>query len=129
MSAAGDRQASRRLDGSRILVVEDESIISLLIEDMLIQLGCAAVWQASRVESALALLERQRPDAALLDINLAGEPAYPVAERLQAAQIPFVFATGYGWHGLSPAWSGRPVIQKPFRLATLADMLGTLMAR
>ena len=95
MSAAGDRQNVRRLEGSRILVVEDESIISLMIEDMLIHLGCATVWQASRVEAALTLLDNERPDAALLDINLAGEPAYPIAERLEGVRIPFVFATGY----------------------------------
>jgi CheY-like chemotaxis protein len=121
--------ASSRLEGVKVLVVEDESIISFLIEDMLAQLGCSAIWHASGVGEALALLDERQPDAAVLDVNLGGEPADPVAARMASTGIPFVFATGYGQQGVPIAWADRPVIQKPFKLATLASALRDLLGR
>jgi DNA-binding response OmpR family regulator len=115
-----DPRARRPLGGLKILVVEDETMLFFLAEDMLTELGCAAVLHASRVKEALALLANERPDVAMLDVNLAGEQAYPVAERLAAVNVPFVFATGYGSEGIPPNWASRPVVQKPFTL----DMLG-----
>jgi CheY-like chemotaxis protein len=117
-------QSERPLGGLRILVVEDETMLFFLAEDMLTELGCAAVLHASRVKDALALLANERPDVAMLDVNLAGEQAYPIAERLAAIDIPFVFATGYGMEGIPPHWASRPVVQKPFTL----DMLGRAIA-
>lgn len=117
-------EASRaELRGLKILVVEDETILFFLAEDMLMELGCAAVLHANRVGEALALLDRERPDVAMLDVNLAGQPAYPVAERLAAAKIPFVFATGYGMDGIPAEWLSRPVVQKPFTTAMLGDAI------
>ena len=95
-------------------------MLFFLAEDMLTELGCAGVMHASRVKDALALLASERPDVAMLDVNLAGEQAYPIAERLVAINVPFVFATGYGSEGIPPNWASRPVVQKPFTL----DMLG-----
>jgi len=112
------------LHGLKILVVEDETMIFFLAEDMLTELGCSTIWHASRISEALSLLKANRPDAALLDVNLAGEPAFPVAERLAAEGVPFVFATGYGSGGLPPDWRQRPVIQKPFTLEMLAAAVG-----
>lgn len=111
------------LDGLTFLVVEDETIISFLLEDMLSELGCSAVLHASRVNDALTLLREHRPDVAVLDVNLAGEYAYPVAARLAEAQIPFIFTTGYGSSGILKDWASRPVIQKPFGLEDLAAAL------
>jgi CheY-like chemotaxis protein len=111
------------LDGLKILLVEDEAMVALLLEEMLQELGCGAVWRASSVTEALALLRDRRPDAAVLDINLAGEFAYPIASELEAAQIPFVYSTGYGSKGVPAQWATRPVIQKPFQLETLAAAL------
>jgi CheY-like chemotaxis protein len=112
----------------RVLVVEDEFLIALMIEDMLTELGCAQVWQAGSVSDALAILRVRQPDAAVLDVNLAGEPAYPVAEQLEARKVPFVFTTGYGQQGMPNPWAQRPIIQKPFAIedlrATLASVLG-----
>src|SRR4051794_21073625 len=99
MSRPAEDDARARLEGLRVLVVEDESIISFLIEDLATELGAAAVWHAATVAGALALLDRQRPDAAVLDVNLGGESGLPVAERLEAMGVPFVFATGYGRQG------------------------------
>jgi CheY-like chemotaxis protein len=111
------------LEGLTILVVEDETIVSFLLEDMLSELGCASVLQAGRLKDALAVLAERRPDAVVLDVNLAGEYAYPVAEHLAKAQIPFVFTTGYGRDGIPDHWASRPVIQKPFGLEALATAL------
>ncbi len=112
--------ASTFLEGVKVLVVEDEAIISLMVEDMLAELGCADVWYAGRVEQALRLVTERRPDLALLDVNVAGEPVYRLAERLQSLGIPFLFATGYGGRGLPLPWSAYPALQKPFRIEELA---------
>ena len=111
------------LQGLSVLVVEDETIVSLLVESMLMDFGCKDVWYASSVAEALAILAERTPDAAVLDVNLDGETAYPIARQLDAAQVPFVFATGYGYSGISDEWAGRPVIQKPFHSDTLASAL------
>jgi CheY-like chemotaxis protein len=115
------------LKGLSVLVVEDETMVSFLIEDMLTELGCSTVLQAGRVSEALALLDKRRPDAAVLDVNLAGEPAYPVAARLAELRVPFMFTTGYGPSGISSEWASRPVVQKPFSLDAFAAALRMAM--
>ena len=111
------------LAGRKVLVVEDEAIISFLIEDMLLSLGCASVTHAGSVKQAMIALAAETPDAAVLDVNLAGEPGYAIAEKLEQAGIPFVFATGYGEGGLPARWRDKPVIQKPFTLEGLEAAL------
>ncbi len=118
---------ANHLAGLTVMVVEDETIVSFLVEDMLTELGCAQVFHASGVSEALALLQERQPDAAVLDVNLAGEFAYPVAEVLDAGHVPFIFATGYGRSGIPAHWAPRPVIQKPFDAATLAAALGQVI--
>lgn len=127
MNIAKPAPAHISLDGLTLLVVEDETIISFLLEDMLGELGCSSVLHAGRVDQALALLRERRPDAVVLDVNLAGEFAYPVALHLAEAGIPFIFTTGYGRSGIPKDWASRPVIQKPFSLDALADALRTAM--
>ena len=109
-----DGAAPSLLRGRKLLMVEDEAIVAFLIEDMLLSFGCEAPRHAVSVRQALAFLSDERPDAAVLDINLSGEMVYPVAEQLEALGIPFVFATGYGVAGLPKRFLGRPVLQKPF---------------
>ena len=121
--------ADPRLAGLDIVFVEDETMVSFLIEDMLAELGCGPVRHACDIAGALRLLEERRPDVALLDVNLQGELAAPVASRLDALQIPFVFVTGYGRTGLPAEWMSRPVVQKPFRLNTLAAALRAVCGR
>jgi CheY-like chemotaxis protein len=115
------------LEGLTFLVVEDETIVSFLLEDMLAELGCATVLHAGRVGEALDLLRERLPDAAVLDVNLGGEYVYPVATRLAEAQVPFVFTTGYGRAGIPDDWAARPVVQKPFSIAALAEALHNAM--
>lgn len=85
---------SLQLKGLRVLVVEDEALVALQLEDMLADLGCAIIGPASRVCQALDLLGGQRVDAAVLDLNVAGELVYPVADALASRGLPYIFATG-----------------------------------
>jgi CheY-like chemotaxis protein len=117
------------LVGRNVLVVEDESIVSLLIEDMLLELGCSTVWLAANVAEALRMVGDKKPDAAVLDVNLGREAVYPVAERLDAIEVPFVFATGYGRAGVDSRWLDRPIIQKPYDTDVLAQSLSSLFRR
>ena len=118
-----------KLAGMRVLVVEDEMMVSMLIEDMLSDLGCKVVGPASRLEEAIALVESHELDCAVLDVNLGGQPIFPLADILRAKGAPFAFATGYGDAGLRDVDKGAPVLQKPFRESDLARVLGDLHAR
>ena len=115
------------LNGLRILVVEDEAAISLLLEDMLLDFGCEVIGPAARLSAALEAVAREQVDLAILDVNVAGEPIYPVAEALAQRSIPFVFSTGYGSAGIRDAFRDRPVLQKPFAQYDLKQKL--IMAR
>ena len=115
--------AERRL---RILVVEDEMLVAMNIEDMLLELGHEVAGLAGRLGPALALAREARFDAAMLDVNLAGERSFPVADLLAERGIPFLFATGYGRQGIEERFRDRPILQKPFRAAELAAALATL---
>jgi len=121
--------ANRLLAGLSVLVVEDEAIISFMVEDMLSELGAQDVRVAANVANALALIDSKKPDLAVLDVNLGGERAYPVAERLDADGVPFVFTTGYGKSGLDPRWTAKTVVQKPFTVPIMADALRGLLRR
>ena len=83
-----------KLAGRRILIVEDEALVAMLVED--------------------ALLDSAAPDAAVLDLNLAGETSTPVADLLASRGVPFVVATGYGAEGLPPGHASVPVLAKPY---------------
>ena len=116
------------LEGLRVLVVEDEMMVSMLIEDMLSDLGCTVVGPASRLEEAIALANASELDCAVLDVNLGGQPIFPLADILRAKGAPFAFATGYGDAGLRDVDKGSPVLQKPFREGDLARVLIELRA-
>ena len=117
------------LDGLRVLVVEDEMMVSMLIEDMLGDLGCTVVGPASRLDEAIALVDGAELDCAVLDVNLGGQPIFPLADILRAKGAPFAFATGYGDAGLRDEDRGSPVLQKPFREGDLARVLGELKGK
>jgi CheY-like chemotaxis protein len=117
-----------KLDGLRVLVVEDEMMVSMLIEDMLGELGCLVVGPASRLDEAMALAKEADIDCAVLDVNLGGQPIFPLADLLRERGAPFAFATGYGDAGLRDVDRGSPVLQKPFREGDLARVLTELQA-
>ncbi|HYD36910.1 MAG TPA: response regulator [Allosphingosinicella sp.] len=115
--------AERRL---RILVVEDEMLVAMTIEDMLLELGHDVAGLASRLGPALALAREGQFDAAMLDVNLAGEPSYEVADLLAERGIPFLFATGYGRQGIDQRYRDLPILQKPFLAGELGSALKEL---
>ncbi|MCY0389395.1 response regulator [Robbsia sp. Bb-Pol-6] len=111
----------------RILIVEDDALIAMLLEDVVDLLGFTLAGSAATVPAALALLaEGVAVDAALLDINLAGQRVFPVADELVRRGIPFAFCSGYGEAGVdTAAYAGAPTISKPFDI----DGLGNLLRR
>jgi len=115
------------LHGRRIMIVEDESLIAMLIEDQLDELGCVVAAQAASVAEACTELAGCAVDAAMLDVNLRGEASYAVAEALAARGVPYLFTTGYGQAGLDPAYRDKPVLQKPFSTEALAAALSQLL--
>ncbi len=117
------------LNGLRVLVVEDEMMVSMLIEDMLTDLGCTVVGPAARLDEAIDLAKTHELDCAVLDVNLGGQPIFPLADVLREMGRPFAFATGYGDAGLRDVDKGTPVLQKPFRESDLARILGELRAK
>ena len=112
----------------RILVVEDEMLIGMLLEDMLTDMGYVVVGLVSRVNEALAAVQRETFDFAILDVHLNGQAVFPVAEALIERGIPFVFATGYGERGLPDQYRSRPILQKPFARDDLEKMVAQLSA-
>lgn len=115
---AADSQ-SRSRGSLRVLLVEDEMMVALMIESMLAELGHDVVGPVARLDKGLQLAEREPLDLAILDVNIDGREVYPIADALAARDIPFVFATGYGNAGLRPAYQDRPTLQKPYRFDDL----------
>ena len=105
----------------RILVVEDEVMIPMLLEDMLGELGYTIAAEAARTEEALEATKNADFDLAILDANLNGQPASPVADALVALGTPFVFATSYG--EVPEPYCDRPTLKKPFQIDKLKQML------
>jgi CheY-like chemotaxis protein len=109
-----------------ILIVEDESLVAMLLETILEDMGCRPVGPISNIDEALSFLNDEAEptlDGALLDVNVAGREVFPVAEALKARGVPFVFSTGYGQGGLPDAWRDHPTIQKPFTEAAVQSAL------
>jgi len=113
----------------RILVVEDEALVAMLVEDALEDAGFGVIGPVRSVAQALEALDAEAPDAAVLDLNLAGENSIAVADALVARSIPFVVATGYGAAGLPAAHKGAPVLPKPYDPADLTSLVGQLCRR
>ncbi len=115
------------LSGRRVLVVEDEVMVSWMLEDMLTDSGYEIVGPAASVNQALAMVEAEAIDLAILDINLNGERSYPVADALIARGVPFAFSTGYNKEGMPVCYRDFPVLQKPLIMAELTLVLSKLL--
>lgn len=116
------------LAGKRILLVEDEALIAVMLEDMIVELGAEIAGSAGRIEVALELARSAACDAAVLDVNVGGALVFPVAEVLQARGIPIVFATGYGSGAVPPAHVA-PVVEKPYTREKLERALADALFR
>jgi len=114
---------------SRVLVVEDESLISLLIEEMMLDCEVEMVGPATKLDEALDLAQHAHINGAVLDINLAGALTYPVADALRERGIPFVFTSGYGADGLPPRFHDVPSLSKPLNLDAFQRTLRSFTAR
>ena len=111
------------LTGMRVLLIEDETLVAMLLEESLAELGCEVVGPVARLDAARLAIERERFDCALVDINLHGRPAYPLADLLDARGVPFGYVTGYDARRLGPEIGGRPVLAKPFNVRQLQNVL------
>jgi len=119
-------QPGRGATALRVLLVEDENLVALLLEDMLAELGHTVVGPVARLDKALEAAQREAFDVAILDVNINGEAAYPIADALAARGIPFVFSTGYGKTSLRAPYSDRPALQKPFQRHELQKLFAEL---
>ncbi len=106
--------------GRRVFLVEDESLIIMMMEDALTDLGCGIAGVASRFDDAVTKASTLAFDIAILDVNLAGLRTFPIAEIIKARGIPFVFATGYGSTSVPDGLNAVPILQKPFATSDLA---------
>lgn len=116
--------------GLRLLVVEDEALIAMLVEDMLTDFGCVVVGVAGTVADGLAIVRSRDValDGAVLDVNVGGEKVFPVADALAARGVPFLFATGYGAAGVVGQHANTRVVAKPFQPKVFRDALAATFA-
>ena len=123
-------RAAATLTSKRVLVVEDEALVSMLIEDELRDAGATVLGPAVGVDDAVRLVEAAAADggmhAAVLDINLDGRHVASVADRLAALGVPFLFATGYGETCDTRGHETAPVVSKPFALERLVAAVEAL---
>src|SRR5665811_966120 len=112
----------------RVLVVEDDYLIRMLLEDMLADLGYSIAAAVGTIAEASELAATGEFDVAVLDVNLDGQEIYPVAEILAKRGLPFIFVTGYGERSLTEPYHDRPALQKPFQIDQLKAALDELLA-
>jgi CheY-like chemotaxis protein len=115
--------SSNGLAGRRVLLIEDEALVAMLIEDVLSDLGCEVAGSASRFQAAMEKAKSLDFDVAILDVNLNGQRTIPIAQALVDRGKPFMFATGYGATGLPAQMQGVPVLHKPFQQRDLEQAL------
>lgn len=122
------RDGGRRLDGRRVLVVEDNAVVAMALVEALARAGCTAVGPAATVDAALRMIRGEAVDGACLDVDLQGQVVFPVAEALAARNVPFVFCTGFGDLGLpSGRWAEVPLLRKPVSPQELAAALSRVL--
>jgi DNA-binding response OmpR family regulator len=113
----------------RILVLEDEPLIAMVLEDWLAELACEALGPAGTARAALELIASTPPHAAILDVSLRDGDSFAVAAALRARAIPFAFATGRGPTSIDARFRDAPVLTKPFQLEAVRDVLTALLGR
>ena len=119
--------ATTRPPRGSVFLVEDEVMIRMMVADMLEELGYSIAAEAGDISEAIRLAQSTDFDLAILDVNVNGKVISPVADLIQARNLPFIFATGYGSSGLPEEYRDRPALQKPFQLETLARMIDSTL--
>lgn len=114
----------KRPKGLRVIVIEDETMIALLLEGMLEELGHNVIGIAATISRGLELARLDGVDLAILDVNVGGQDSYPVADALAARHVPLVFATGYDSDRLRAPYRAGPVLHKPFMQVDLQQAIG-----
>jgi DNA-binding response OmpR family regulator len=112
---------------TRVLLVEDEACLAMMLQDVLEDAGYEVI-KAARVPAALRMAAGEAIDAAILDVNVAGTEVFPVARELRERGVPFMFASGYGERGLPGEYREYPILQKPYDPAALGMMLRNVLA-
>lgn len=113
--------------GNHVLIVEDEKLLALMLEDLLLDTG-HRVMHAGSLADALALIEHEHFDAAILDINIAGKDVFPVAVRLRELETPFVFASAADARRIGPEFSEEQLIAKPYTIGQIRQSLSRMLA-
>jgi CheY-like chemotaxis protein len=121
---SADPTCSKKL---RILVVEDEPLIAMMIQQMLQELRCESIGPISDRAAGLDFAKNGELDGAILNLILGGEKAYDIAEALAARGIPFGIASGVHRAGIPEKWLDRPYLEKPFTLADISNLLSQLL--
>jgi DNA-binding response OmpR family regulator len=116
------------LAGRRVLVVEDDALISMLLEEMLADMGAEVAGVAATLQQAIDLAETPA-DAAIVDVNLAGYSSYPAAQLLAERGVPLLFATGNDRHAPPPELAAAPTLAKPYDFAQVESAILGLLAR
>ena len=111
----------------RILVLDDEPLIAMMMEEWLAELGCETVGPASSVPSALGLIEGTAIDGAILDVSLGNEESYSVADALRERGVPFAFATGREANGVAVRFKDVLILLKPFDFAEVKVVIAKLL--
>jgi DNA-binding response OmpR family regulator len=127
LRASGNETTHHDLTGRRVFVVEDETMVALLIEDSLADLGCEIVGMAWRFDDALEKANSLSYDVAILDVNLNGDQTFPIAESLAERGQAFVFATGHSAANLPASLRNAPILHKPFDKLHLESALRTAL--
>jgi len=117
------RALMHKADKLRVLIVEDEVMISMMIEDMVCDLGGEVVGPAPKFEQAMALALEEDLDLAVLDVNLDGLVVYPIADVLRCRNIPFIFMTGYDSSVVPQRYQHECVLSKPFSQEAFGDVV------
>lgn len=112
--------------GRRVLVVEDEPLIAMLVGEWLVELECEVAGTVNSVPSALRIAEREPLHAALLDVNLGGQDSFGLADTLIAAKVPVAFMTGHDGRGIPERFASAPVLSKPFDFSAIETLLARL---
>jgi CheY-like chemotaxis protein len=113
----------------RILVVEDETLIAILVADWLAELGYEIAGPVGTVAEALALVGGGELDGAILDVSLDGDDSFAVADALRARKIPFAFATGHGAGSVAERFKDATTLVKPFDFARVREAIAAMLAR